>query len=777
MENLLQGIPGVCVYIDDILVTGRNPAEHLDHLIEVLRRLQKAGMKLQRAKCEFFLPFVDYVGHTISADGLHTSKAKVEAILKAPAPRNVAELRSFLGLVNYYRKFLPDLATTLSPLYELLQKTKKWMWGQRQAEVFAEVKSLLESPCVLVHYDDKLPLTLSCDASPYGVGAVLSHKMPTGEEKPIAFASRTLTAAERKYSQLDKEALALIFGVRKYHQYLCGRHFELKTDHKPLVHIFSETKATPVLAAGRIQRWALTLGAYSYTIKFKKGQENSNADALSRLPLPTQHKDPPAPAEVVHLMEYLDTSPVTSTQIRNWTDQDVILSKIKGWIQRGWPDEQPRDKELHPYYRKRYDLTVENGCTVWGSRVVVPPKGRNRTMQMLHQGHPGIDRMKRLVRGYMWWPGVDLELEECVKTCATCQTNRKTPPVIPLHPWAWPNKPWIRVHIDYCGPFQGKMFLLLIDVHSKWLEVHMTNSSSSATTISLMRKSFATLGLPKVIVSDNATNFTSEEFECFLKKNGIKHLRTPPYHPASNGLAERAVQTFKGGMKKLKEGTLETKLARFLFTYRITPQSSTGVSPSELMFGRKIRSHLETLRPDLARKVRLSQERQKRGQDSHARERNFEIGETVYARNYGPGDMWLPGKVTGIQGSTLHTVLLKDGRSVRRHTDQLRPRVEKENSVENNSPNDVDDFDYSTRKGDRDESEITDSQEPQELSLSPESGAEPGTGTNSSTEPAEHEPPDIPPEDVTPSHPEDTTGPRRSSRSRKQQNRYGYPVN
>ena len=230
-------------------------------------------------------------------------------------------------------------------------------------------------------------------------------------------------------------------------------------------------------------------------------------------------------------------------------------------------------------------------------------------------------------------------------------------------------------------------------------------------------------------------------------------------------------------MKKLKEGTLEPKLARFLFTYRITPQSSTEVSPSELMLGQKIQSHLETLHPDLARKVRLSQEWQKRGQDSHARERNFEIGETVYVRNYGPGDMWLRGKVTGIQGSTLHTVLLKDGRSVRRHTDQLRPRVEKENSVENNSPNDVDDFEYSTRKGDRDKSEIADSQEPQEPSLSPESGTEPGTGTNSSTEPAEHEPPDIAPEDMTHPHPEDMTGPRRSSHSRKQPNRYGYPVN
>ena len=770
MDNLLQGIPGVCVYIDDILVTGHTSAEHLDHLAEVLRRLQKAGMKLKRAKCEFFLPSVDYIGHTISADGLHTSKAKVEAILKAPAPKNVGELRSFLGLVNYYGKFLPDLATTLSPLYELLQKTTKWTWGRRQREAFAAVKDLLRSPQVLVHYDQKLPLILACDASPYGVGAVLSHRMPTGDERPIAFASRTLTTVERKYSQLDKEALALIFGVRKYHQYLYGRHFELKTDHKPLVHIFSETKATTVLAAGRIQRWAITLGAYSYTIRYKKGEENANADALSRLPLHKGHKDPPAPAEVVHLMEYLNTSPVTSTQIRNWTEQDTHLSKVKYWIQRGWPDEQPREKELHPYYRKRYDLTVEDGCIVWGSRVVIPSKGRGQVKKMLHQGHPGIDRMKRLARGYMWWPGVDQELEECVKTCGTCQINRKTPPVLPLHPWAWPNKPWSRVHIDYCGPYQGKMFLLMIDAHSKWLEVHMTSSSTSATTISLLRKSFATLGLPDVIVSDNATNFTSEEFEIFLKKNGIKHLKTPPYHPASNGIAERAVQTFKSGMRKLKEGTLDTKVARFLFTYRVTPQSSTGVSPSELMFGRKIRTHLDSLRPDLARKVRLSQERQKRGQDSHARQRNFVVGEAVYARNYGPGEVWLPGKVTNIQGSTLHTVLLRDGRSVRRHTDQLRSRVESENATENGAQSN-DDFEYSVTQDSQESpspDETTSEQEPE--STDPPENTEPDNLPG----PPPEDPTDPASEDPTDPASEDNTGPRRSGRSRKPPERYGY---
>ena len=208
-------------------------------------RLQDAGMRLKRAKCLFLLPSVEYLGHVIVAEGLCTSEAKVNAIVNAPAPQNVTELRSFLGLVNHYGKFLPDLATTLAPLYRLLQKQKKWTWGNSQEKVFKTVKHLLKSSRVLVHFDDKLPIILSCDASPYGVGAVLSHRMANGDEGPICFASRTLTAAESKYSQLDKEALAIVFGVKNHHQYLYGRQFELKTDHKLLTHIFSESKATP----------------------------------------------------------------------------------------------------------------------------------------------------------------------------------------------------------------------------------------------------------------------------------------------------------------------------------------------------------------------------------------------------------------------------------------------------------------------------------------------------------------------------------------------------
>ena len=675
MESVLQGIPGVCTYIDDILVTGQDEQEHLDHLDEVLRRLKEAGMRLKKEKCRFLLPSVDYLGHTISAEGLRTSDTKVEAILQAPAPRSVSELRAFLGLVNYYGKFLPDLASVLSPLYLLLQMKQEWIWDSAQDDAFHKVKELLKSSRLLVHFDSKLPLTLACDASPYGIGAVLSHKTADGE-RPIAFASRTLTAAEQAYSQLDKEALAIVYGVKKYHQYLYGRPFELKTDHQPLVHIFSQKKATPTMASSRIQRWALTLGAYSYSITFRKGSENSNADALSRLPIPTVCMEPPKPADVVHLMEYLDSSPTTSSQIRVWTDRDPTLSKVKTWILTGWPDTPPDDEELRPYYNRKSELSTEEGCILWGARVVVPVKGRERVIGMLHQAHPGISRMKSLARSYVWWPGIDRDMEACVKSCDPCQQNQKSPQVTPLHPWSWPSKPWTRIHLDYAGPFMGRMFLLIIDAHSKWLDVYPTATTTSTATISLLRKSFSTFGLPEVVVTDNASNFVSEEFETFLRRNGVKHVKTPPYHPASNGLAERAVQTFKSGMKKLKDGSIETKVARFLFKYRLTPQSSTGVSPSELMFGRRLRSPLDNLRPDLGKKSNLTKERQKLSHDSRARYRNFVIGDLVFVKNYRSGDTWLPGKVVKILGSTMYAVLLNDGSCVRKHTDQMRARVE-----------------------------------------------------------------------------------------------------
>ena len=348
MEGILQGIPNVSVYIDDILITGKSDEEHLKTLEEVLSRLKQAGLRLKRSKCELMLPSLEYLGHSISAAGLQPTKEKVRAILEAPAPHNVSQLRSFLGLVNYYAKFLPHLSTLLAPLYSLLQKTE-WSWGTAQEKAFQEAKAQLTSSCVLTHYDPQKELILSCDASPYGVGAVLSHRMDDGSEKPVAFASRSLAPAEKEYAQLDKEALAIIFGVKKFNQYLLGRKFTILSDHKPLQHLFSATSPVPPLASARIKRWALILGAYDYTIQYKPGTQHANADLLSRLPLPESPDKIPQPGETILLMENLQLSPVTAKQVKLWTERDPVLAKVRTLTLQGWT---PQDKQLEPFEKE-----------------------------------------------------------------------------------------------------------------------------------------------------------------------------------------------------------------------------------------------------------------------------------------------------------------------------------------------------------------------------------------------------------------------------------------
>ena len=237
----------------------------------------------------------------------------------------MAELQSFLGLVNYCGKFLPDLATILSPLYLLLQKKHKRIWNSDHNDAFLKVKELW-SPCkywytLIVHY-----LSSCCVmCCPYGVGAVLSHKMP--EENDQSHSHLELSLLPKKHTRKWIEALAIVYGVKKYHQYLYGCQFQLKTDHRLLIHIFSEKKATLIMASSRIQRWASILGAYSYIIQFRKGGDNGNADALSRLPLLTTQNELPKPADIVHLMEYLDSSPITSSQVWVLTDQDPSLTQ------------------------------------------------------------------------------------------------------------------------------------------------------------------------------------------------------------------------------------------------------------------------------------------------------------------------------------------------------------------------------------------------------------------------------------------------------------------
>ena len=230
----------------------------------------------------------------------------------------------------------------------------------------------------------------------------------------------------------------------------------------------------------------------------------------------------------------------------------------------------------------------------------------------------------------------------------------------PMHPWRWPRSPWSRIHIDYLGLFLGKMFLLIVDSHSKWVEVHVTTSATTATTIDKLQTTFAAVELPEVIVSDNGPAFCSDEFRSFMKQNGIQHVKTPPYHPASNGLAERYVQVFKDGMRKLTGGSMESRVARFLSHYRTTPQSTTGTTPAELMFGRKLQTRLDLLKPDLEVAVRKKQTKQKAAHDYHATDHSFEEGASVYVHNQASSPKWIIGTIVKKTGPGSYLVQLEN---------------------------------------------------------------------------------------------------------------------
>ena len=252
MESLLQGLEGVSVYLDDVLVTGSSLDEHLQNLDTVLGKFESAGLTLNESKCSFMRPSIEYLGHVIDHEGLHSTEEKIKAIKEAPTPRNVSELRSFLGIVNYYSQFLQNLSTKLALLYRLLNKNAKWLWTKDHEAAFVAAKHALQNDSLLIHYDSTKELILACDASQYGLGTVLSHSLDDGTERPIAYVSRTLTTAEKNYSQLEKEGLAIIFGVKKFHNYLYGRRFTIESDHQPLSYLFHESKGISPMASSRI---------------------------------------------------------------------------------------------------------------------------------------------------------------------------------------------------------------------------------------------------------------------------------------------------------------------------------------------------------------------------------------------------------------------------------------------------------------------------------------------------------------------------------------------
>lgn len=668
MDQILSDLPGVQCYLDDLLITGPDEQTHLRNLDATLKRLEDYGLKVRKDKCEFFQQAVEYLGHVIDRTGLHKAPSKVKAIVEAPSPINVSQLRSFLGLLTYYARFVPNLANRLKPLHELLNKVTKWKWTEKCEKAFKDVKLALSKSEALAHFDPKLPIQLACDASPYGVGAVVSHITPSGEERPIAFASRTLSKAESNYAQIEREALSIVFGVKKFHQYLYGRKFTLLTDHRPLTSIFGPHTGIPSMAASRMQRWALLLSAHQYDIKYRKSDQHQNADGLSRLPLPTKHSEC-TQADIFYFKD-VTVSPVTSAQVKKHTRTDPVLSEVVDIVSHGRGGEMT--PKLKPYMVRRNELSVQSGCLLWGYRVIIPSPLQEKVLAELHTGHCGVVRMKEIARSYFWWPGLDAAIEEKAASCADCQKLRNQPQLAPLHPWNWPEEPWQRIHIDFAGPVENHMFLVAVDAHSKWPEVAIMKNTSSEKTIEELRSMFSRYGLPQQLVSDNGPQLVSEEFETFMVENGIQHIKSAPYHPATNGLAERFVQTMKHALKSSQGSkSLNRRLNAFLLSYRNTPHATTKVSPASAMFKRQLRNRFDLLRPQNTKDTVRLQQRAQMERRAKTKFRRFHIGDKVLARNYASSVKWKPATVVSKTGPVSYTVETSDHLIWKRHVDQL----------------------------------------------------------------------------------------------------------
>ena len=671
MDSLLSDIPKAVSRLDDILVAGTDPEDHLHTLSLVLERLRSAGFKLNKTKCKFLQPSVVYLGHKLDGEGLHPTDDKLAAIRDAPRPKDVTTLKSFLGLIMFYSRFMPHHSTVLAPLHNLLKKDTTWKWSKIEEDSFHSAKNLLLDSQTLVHYDHTLPLFLSCDASSYGAGAVLSHKIG-GQFRPVAFASCTLTRAQQNYSQLEKEALSIIFGLKRFRQYLYGRSFTILTDHRPLLTLFGPHQPVPAHAAARLQRWALILASYSYNIEYRSTIAHADADSMSRLPLP-QTWSPKCENVECYFLESEVVTNVTSQMIKKETQVDPVLSKVYTYVISGWPSVV--DPTLIPYKSKRDELSAQQGCLLWGTRVIVPPSLQDKVLEELHDTHPGISRMKALARSYVWWPSIDSHIERTVSLCNTCQSLRSSPPTVQVHPWIFPARPWSRIHVDFAGPVGGCTYLVVVDAYSKYPEVvKMTNTTAQAT-ITALRDIFSRHGLPEILVSDNGSQFSSTEFERFCSNNGIIHRTSAPYKPSTNGQAERVVQILKSAIKQANatKADVSAVIAKYLLVYRNTPHSTTGESPSLLLMGRRLRTRLDLLTPSVEKHVEARQYTTMISRTAKRGLRHFNAGDPVLARNYGKGEKWMHGVITEVLGSR-HYIVDVSGNLWKRHVDQLLSR-------------------------------------------------------------------------------------------------------
>ncbi|XP_033758102.1 uncharacterized protein K02A2.6-like [Pecten maximus] len=591
ISQVFQDCEGVQNISDDIVVHGRTKEEHDIRLRTVLDRIRERGLTLNKGKCQFGLNKITFMGHMLSSNGIGPTSERVKAVVEATEPTSASEIRSFLGLVNFSARYIPHLATVSEPLRKLTKKNVVFTWGKEQQDSFEKFKGSLVKAETLGHFKLDVKTQVVTDASNVGLGAVLIQ-YEGNDPKVICYASKALSDVERKYSTTEKEALAVVWALEKFRLYLYGIQFELITDHKPLEVLYGP-RSKP---NARIERWIMRLMPYTFTVKYQPGKSNI-ADALSRLVTKDRDAEPvrnKLESETINYVRFVarEATPtaLSTREVEEASKTDDELCAVRKCLSAGrW------DKSCTQYYPIRGEVCQLGYLVLRGTRLVIPQVLQLKCIKLAHQGHLGIVGTKQQLRTKVWWPHMDKDVEKYVKSCHGCQIVDGSTRPEEITPTRLPTGPWQDVAIDFMGPLpSGHYILVVVDYYSRYFEIDVTKDTSTEKVVDILENMFSRHGLPCSITSDNGPQFKSEMFKQYVCNNGIEHRRVTPLHPAANGEVERQKRSL---LKRIKIAHAESKnwrheLRTYLLAYRSTPHKVTGVSPAELMFGRKLRTKL-----------------------------------------------------------------------------------------------------------------------------------------------------------------------------------------
>lgn len=582
-------LEGVVIYMDDLCIYGRTRKEHDRRLNRVLEVARAVGVKFNERKVQYAQSEIHYIGHIFSENGRRVDPDRIEAVTHMENPKNVKELQRFLGMINYMRSFLPNLATITAPLRELLKKDVCWHWTRSQQEAMDKLKILITSTPVLQAFDVTAEVVVQCDASKDGVGFCLLQN-----GKPVAYGSRSLTDAQRNYGQIEKEFLAILMACEKFHQYIYGKRITVQTDHRPLVSIMAKNLSQ--IHSYRLQRIKLKLMRYIIDMKYVPGKYLHIADHLSRSFLRSQR-------EYLSLNQVVHTVSVTSEKLvvlKGEIAKDAQLMQITKLFKEGWPSTINLVPENVKYFFKfRNEIYVDNGIVFLNNQIIIPKSMRAEMVEKAHAGHFGINRTVMRAKSVMWWPNMERDIEEFVGKCRICEKFQQPNKKEAMIPHQIPDSPFLKIGCDFCD-FGGKSFLIIKDYFSKWLEIIETKGKTAEEVIEKWKGFFAHFGVPRTIIADFQP-FGSFKCKQFAREYDIEIRNSSPYYPRSNGMAESAVKTAKNILRKANEGGLD--LTTLVMEYLNTPVPELKKSPFQIVFARQVRTLLPVADSSLKNKM------------------------------------------------------------------------------------------------------------------------------------------------------------------------------